>query len=114
MSKKKITASIFVMMVLLLIFILPVRCSPFVFISQHEVGGVNAEIGSTPIMIPATDSRYCTSIYRKEFWIDERVLQYKVDLILGPIWKTLGDTQFAVSYGKYSQSDIHQVIIHNQ
>ena len=114
MSKKKITASIFVMMVLLLIFILPARCSSFVFISQHEVGGVNAEIGSTPIMIPATDSRYCTSIYRKEFWIDERVLQYKIDFIFGPIWKTYYEPQIAVSYGEYSQSDVHQVIIHNQ
>jgi len=106
MSKKKIVFGLIVLTLLASVFMLPVRCTPFVFYPAHKSQAPGGDIGS--VEIPAFYQRICTSIYRKEFWINADVLQYRIQIIFGPIWHTLNKVD---NYEQFS-GDVKDVIIH--
>jgi len=106
MSKKKIVLSLIIFVALLIVFVLPVRCTPFVVYPAHKFESTTNDIGS--VEIPASYQRICTSIYRKEFWINTEILHYKIEVIWGPIWNTLNK---ASNYEQFS-GDVEEVTIH--
>lgn len=74
LRKYKLVFSIIVMFMLILLFVIPVRCHTTVYYPRLESGDV---------VLSETWNRSCISVYRKEFWTDYDLLAQDVQFLWG-------------------------------
>lgn len=100
-SKTKIILCTSALILLAIMFVLPVRCTSIAIYPGMDGGDVK---------VSAFRGHTCTSIYRKEFWMDYDLLSRNVEFIFG--FSSLTEWWGTGTYRQFS-GDVHETIIHH-